>query len=98
MGFRHCRDFHLPVIIHNRDKQADLIHVLWRDVKDYCLIVCWIKCVSLYGGFLLFESPPITKQRYFNIRIWRTVKRSGEQTLKSPFSNVYIIVKFDKYI
>lgn len=30
---------HLPIVIHNRDEQTDLIHVLWRDIKDDGLIV-----------------------------------------------------------
>lgn len=66
-----CRASHLPIIIHDRDKQTDLIHVLWGNVKDYCFIVSGIKCVFLYGGFLLFQSSPITEQRHFDIWIWR---------------------------
>lgn len=64
------RASHLPIIIHDRDKEADLIHVLRGNVKDYCFIVGGIKCVFLYGGFLLFQSSPITEQRHFDIWIW----------------------------
>lgn len=62
---------HLPIIIHDRDEQTDLIHVLRGNVKDYCFIVSGIKCIFLYGGFLLFQSSPITEQRHFDIRICR---------------------------
>lgn len=65
------RASHLPIVIHDGDKQTDLIHILWGDVKDYCFIVSGIKCVFLYGSFLLFQSSPITEQRHFDIRIWR---------------------------
>lgn len=60
---------HLPIIIHDGDKEADLIHVLGGNVKDYCFIVGGIKCVFLYGGFLLFQPSPVTEQRHFDIGI-----------------------------
>lgn len=63
------RASHLPIIIHDGDKEADLIHVLGGNVKDYCFIVGGIKCVFLYGGFLLFQPSPVTEQRHFDIWI-----------------------------
>lgn len=62
-------DQHLPVVIHNRDEQADLIHVLWGNVKDDGFIVDRIESVLFYGGFLLLQSPPVTKQGHFDIWI-----------------------------
>lgn len=60
---------YLPVIVHNRDEQADLVHVLGRDVKDDGLVVDRIERVLLYGGFLLLQPPPVTKQGHFDVRI-----------------------------
>lgn len=61
---------YLPIIVHNRDEQADLIHVFWGNVKDDGLIVDRIESVLLNGCFLLLQSPPITKQGHFDIRIY----------------------------
>lgn len=33
------RDRHLPIIVHNGDEQAHLVHVFWGDVKDDGLVV-----------------------------------------------------------
>lgn len=60
---------HLPIIIHDGDEQADLIHVLWGNIKDDGFIVDRIKSVLLDGCFFLFQSPPITKQGHFDIWI-----------------------------
>lgn len=62
-------DQHLPIVIHNRDEQVDLIHVLWGDVKDDGFIVDRVESVLLYGRFLLLQSPPITEQGHFDIWI-----------------------------
>lgn len=46
-----------------------MVHVLRRDVKDDGLVVDGIEGVLLYGGFLLLQSPPVTKQGHFDIWI-----------------------------
>lgn len=61
------RDPDLPVVIHNRDEQADLVHALRRNVEDDGLVVDRIERVLLYGGFLLLQSPPVTKQGHFDV-------------------------------
>lgn len=63
----------LPVIIHHCNGEADLVHVLWRDIKDDGLIINGIQCVLLCGCFPLFQSPSLAHQRHFDIRIWVTV-------------------------
>lgn len=79
---------YLPVIVHNGDEQADLVHVLWRDVKDDGLVVDRIESVLLYGGFLLLQPPPVTKQGHFDVRICadRAVERKGRQRVKQMSS------------
>ena len=52
---------YLPLIIHNGDEQADLVHVLRGNVKDDGLIVDRVEGVLLYGGFLFLQSPPVTE-------------------------------------
>lgn len=66
-GTVSLRDPDLPVVIHNRDEQADLVHALWRNVEDDGLVVDRIERVLLYGGFLLLQSPPVAKQGHFDI-------------------------------
>lgn len=60
---------HLPIIVHNGDEQAHLIHVFWGDVKDDGLIVDGIEGVLFDGGFLLLQPPPVTQQGYFDVGI-----------------------------
>lgn len=60
---------YLPIIIHNRDEQADLIHILGRNVKDYGLVVDGVEGVLLDGGFLFLQSPPVTKQGHLDVWI-----------------------------
>lgn len=60
---------HLPIIVHNRDEQAHLIHVFWRDVKDDGLVVDGIEGVLFDGCFLLLQPPPVTQQGYFDVGI-----------------------------
>ena len=64
-----------PIIIHNRDEQADLVHVLWRNVEDNGLVVDGIECVLLYGGFLLLQPPPVTEQGHLDV--WVCADRGG---------------------
>ena len=63
------RGRHLPVIVHNGDEQANLIHVFWGDVKDDGLVVDRVEGVLFYGRFLLFQSPPITQKGYLDVGI-----------------------------
>lgn len=63
------RDLYLPIIIHDRDEQTDLIHILRGNVKDDGLVVDGVEGVLLYGGFLLLQSPPVTKQGHFDVWI-----------------------------
>lgn len=46
-----------------------MIHVFWGDVKDDGLIVDRVEGVLLDSCFLLFQSPPVTQQGYFDIGI-----------------------------
>lgn len=52
----------LPVIIHHCNGEADLVHILWRDIKDDGLIINWIQCVLLCGCFPLFQSSSLAHQ------------------------------------
>lgn len=75
-----------PVIIHNGDEQADLIHVLWGNVKDDGLIVDGVERVLLYGGLLLLQPAPVTKQRHFDV--WICADGKGRERMKQMSSNV----------
>lgn len=61
-----------PIIIHHHDGQTDLFHVLRGNVEDDGLVVRWIKCAFLGGGFSLLQPPSITYQVNLNVRIWET--------------------------
>lgn len=68
----------LPIVVHNGDEQAHLVHVFWGDVKDDGLVVDGVEGVLFYGRFLLFQSPPITQQGYFDIGICVN-ERAGQE-------------------
>lgn len=74
-GTAPLRDPYPPIIIHHRDEQADLVHVLRRDVEDDGLIVDGIERVLLYGGFLLLQPPPVTEQGHLDV--WVCADKGG---------------------
>lgn len=49
--------------------QADLVHVLWRDVENDGFVVGRVECILLDGGLLLLQTPPITNKRHFDVGI-----------------------------
>lgn len=59
----------LSVVIHYCNGEADLVHVLRRDVKDDGLVIDGIQRVLLRGRFPLFQSPPLAHQRHFDVRV-----------------------------
>lgn len=60
---------YVQVIVHDWDVQADMVHALWRDVKDNGLIISGIQGVFLCCGLLLFQASSITNEGYFHIGI-----------------------------
>lgn len=57
------------VIVHDRDVQADVVHAVWGDVEDDGLIVRGVQSVLLDGCLLLFQTPPVTDERHFDVGI-----------------------------
>lgn len=64
----------VQIVVHDRDVQADVVHAVWRDVKDDGLIVGWIQGVLFYARFLLFQTPPVTYERHFDVGICRKTR------------------------
>lgn len=48
------RQTHLPIVIHDCDGEADLLHVLRGDVENNGLVVHRVQSVFLCGCFPLF--------------------------------------------
>lgn len=66
-----------------------MIHVLRGNVKDDGLVVDGIEGVLLYGCFLLLQPPPVTKQGYFDVRIWANGGGGkGRERVKQMPSNI----------
>lgn len=65
-----------PVVIHHRDWQADLLHVLRWDVENDGLIIDGVECVLLGGCLPLLQSPTVTYEGDFNIWICGEKKQS----------------------
>lgn len=61
--------YYLQIIIHNWYVQADLIHILRRDVKDDRLIICRIQSILFYGRFLFFQAPFVADEWHLHVRI-----------------------------
>lgn len=60
---------YVQVVVHDRDVQADVVHTIWRDVKDDGLIVGGIQSVLFYARLLLFQTSPVTYERYLDVGI-----------------------------
>lgn len=60
---------YVQVVVHDGDVQADVVHAVWRDVKDDGLIVAGIQGVLLYARLLLFQTSPATYERHFDVGI-----------------------------
>lgn len=61
--------FDIQVIIHDGDVQADLVHILWRDVENDGFIVGRVECILFDGGLLLFQALPVTNEGHFDVGI-----------------------------
>lgn len=62
---------YVQIVVHDGDVQADVVHAVRRDVEDDGLVVGWIQGVLLDAGFLLFQAPPVTYERHFDVRVCR---------------------------
>lgn len=60
---------HLQVIVHDGDVQADVVHAVRRDVEDDGLVVGGVQGVLLDARLLLFQTPPVTDERHFDVRV-----------------------------
>lgn len=65
-----------PVVIHHRDWQADLLHILRWDVENDGLIIDRVECVLFGGRLPLLQSPTVTYEGDFNIWICGEKKQS----------------------
>lgn len=63
-----------------------MIHVLRGNVKDDGLVVDGVERVLLYGGFLLLQPAPVTKQRHFDV--WICADGKGRECIKQMSSNI----------
>ena len=59
----------VQVVVHDGDVEAHGVHAVWRDVEDDGFIVRGVQRVFLDGGLLLFQTPPVTYERDFDVGI-----------------------------
>lgn len=60
---------YVQIVVHDRDVQADVVHAVWRDIKDDGLVVGGIQRVLFYARLLLFQTSPVTYERHFDVGI-----------------------------
>lgn len=69
-------EFVLPVIIHDCQCDADMLHTVLGDIKDKGFIVTGVERVLLDGRLALLQPPPFTNEGCLDVRILRE-GRSG---------------------
>ena len=60
---------YVQIVVHDGDVQADVVHAVRRDVEDDGLVVGGVQRVLLDARLLLFQTPPVTYERYLHIGI-----------------------------
>lgn len=69
----------LPIIIHDCQGNADMLHAVLGNVKDKSLIVTGVQSVFLDGSLTLLQAPPFTHEGCFNIGIWKRCRQKIEK-------------------